>query len=98
MIQINQQNESCASLRDRSICIFCTSLENLRKKSYLKLLHWMRSKLAIHVDMPYLEVFNPISLHLAKIPEDYMVGGNKGFSGIEWSLPKIMMQIHCRTR
>mmetsp|Transcript_14350 Transcript_14350/g.24033 ORF Transcript_14350/g.24033 Transcript_14350/m.24033 type:complete len:730 (-) Transcript_14350:42-2231(-) len=53
----------------------------------LKLLSWMGSKLASHIEKPSLRELNNIPLRLAKIPEDYGVGGDKGFSGIEYSLP-----------
>ncbi|KAL7518414.1 hypothetical protein ACHAWX_003241 [Stephanocyclus meneghinianus] len=60
------------------------------EKSHLKLLPWMWSKLAMHVDMPNLEDLDLISLHLVKIPEDYGVGGDKVFQVLKDTLPGML--------
>ena len=53
----------------------------------LKLLSWMGSNLASHITKPSLDELNELPLRLAKIPRDCGVGGDKGFSGIEYDLP-----------
>jgi hypothetical protein len=68
-------------------CLLSYFLLVTPENSRLNLLRWMGSKLAMHVGMPIFEDLDPIPLRLAKIPEDYGVGGDKGFSGIEQSLP-----------
>ncbi|KAL7483853.1 hypothetical protein ACHAW6_009500 [Cyclotella cf. meneghiniana] len=88
------RNESCANLRDCNGCIFCTIWENLRKKTPLKHLCWMQSKLAMHVDLPNLEDLDSISLCLEKIPEDYEVVEMKGFQVLNGLCQIVMMQIH----
>eukprot|EP00956_Cyclotella_meneghiniana_P045678 scaffold380193_cov149-Cyclotella_meneghiniana.AAC.1 len=57
------------------------------KDRRLKLLRWMGSKLAEHIDMPALYDLEQIPLRLAKIPANYSIGGDKGFTGIEHHLP-----------
>lgn len=57
------------------------------KDRRLKLLRWMGSKLAEHIDMPALYDIEQMPLRLAKIPADYSIGGDKGFTGIEHHLP-----------
>eukprot|EP00986_Skeletonema_menzelii_P021274 scaffold33840_cov171-Skeletonema_menzelii.AAC.1 len=53
----------------------------------LKLLSWMGSGLASNITKPSLDELNELPLRLAKIPRDCGVGGDKGFSGIEYDLP-----------
>ena len=53
----------------------------------LKLLRWMGSNLAGNIPMPNREDINEIALRLAKIPERYGVGADKGFTGIEKFMP-----------
>ena len=53
----------------------------------LKLLRWMGSNLAGDISMPNLEDMKEIALRLAKIPERYGVGADKGFTGIEKFMP-----------
>jgi len=53
----------------------------------LKLLSWMGSKLATNVPKPSLDDIHNLPLRLAKIPQDCGVGGDNGFSGIEYNLP-----------
>mmetsp|Transcript_10347 Transcript_10347/g.17581 ORF Transcript_10347/g.17581 Transcript_10347/m.17581 type:complete len:214 (-) Transcript_10347:8-649(-) len=47
----------------------------------------MGSTLASHITKPSLDELPKLPLRLAKIPEDCGLGGDKGFSGIEYSLP-----------
>lgn len=53
----------------------------------LKLLSWMGSTLATNIPKPSLDELHKLPLRLAKIPQDCGVGGDKGFSGIEYYLP-----------
>ncbi|KAL7528715.1 hypothetical protein ACHAXR_002590, partial [Thalassiosira sp. AJA248-18] len=55
----------------------------------MKLLSWMGSELAQDVTKPTLETLQQLPLRLAKIPEDYGVGGDKGFTCIERLLPNV---------
>ena len=55
----------------------------------LKMLSWMGSEMAKHIEKPTIDELPKIPLRLAKIPENYGVGGDKGFSGIERDLPNL---------
>ncbi len=55
----------------------------------LKLLSWMGSKLAVDIKKPTCGDLPTIPLRLAKIPQDYGLGGDKGFSGVEGYLPNL---------
>ncbi|KAL7456981.1 hypothetical protein ACHAWC_008439 [Mediolabrus comicus] len=47
------------------------------EKERLKLLSWMGSKLASHIEKPSLDEINKIPLRLAKIPQEFGVGADK---------------------
>ena len=55
----------------------------------MKLLWWMGSSLASCIDKPTVEELPRISLRLAKVPEDYSFGGDKGFTGLEKDFPNV---------
>jgi hypothetical protein len=59
------------------------------EKERLKLLRWMGSKLASHIEKPSLDEINKVPLRLAKIPQEFGVGADKGFVGIEYKLPNL---------
>mmetsp|Transcript_44335 Transcript_44335/g.94357 ORF Transcript_44335/g.94357 Transcript_44335/m.94357 type:complete len:877 (+) Transcript_44335:1360-3990(+) len=71
-----------------SKCLFSYFLL-VEEPNRLKMLSWMGSELAASVPKPNLEDVPRIPLRLAKIPEDCSLGGDKGFTGIEKSLPNI---------
>ena len=49
----------------------------------------MGSDLAKNVPMPSTDDIPKLPLRLAKIPEEYGVGGDKGFTGIECDMPNV---------
>ena len=53
----------------------------------LKLLKWMGSDLAADTPMPTAGELPKLPLRLAKIPEEYGIVGDKGFTGIERDMP-----------
>eukprot|EP00804_Cyclotella_cryptica_P001387 CCRYP_020619-RA/>CCRYP_020619-RA protein AED:0.45 eAED:0.54 QI:0/0/0/1/0/0/2/0/207 len=88
MIQTIQGRESYAILNDFNVFISFMKRGNLfLVDRRLKLLRWMGSKLAEHVDMPALYNLEQMPLRLAKIPTNYSIGGDKGFTGIEHYMP-----------
>lgn len=55
----------------------------------MKLLSWMGSPLASGTSKPTREQLPKIPLRLAKIPEDFDLGADKGFTNISWILPNL---------
>ena len=49
----------------------------------------MGSDIASHLNKPAVCDVPNIPLHLAKVPEDYAFGGDKGFTGIEIDFPNV---------
>lgn len=59
------------------------------KPDCLKLLQWVGSKMAESLAKLSLEDLPKVPRRLAKIPSDYLVGSDKGFTGIECHLPNL---------
>jgi hypothetical protein len=72
-------------LRKTALSFFLLATESDR----LKLLSWMGSSYADNIPKPNLEDLPKIPLRYAKIPADYIVGADKGFTDIKWDMPNL---------